>query len=96
MGAFMSNNQKILQELAVKRKSLIEAMDNEARIKLWRDVNDLKVTRPPVCIYQVPWSEISNREELVLQCDDWFLQSIEEKLQGIFSRLSISLETWYF
>lgn len=78
----MSNNQIILQGLAVQRKNLIEAMDNEARVRLWRDVNDLKVTRPPVCIYQVPWSEISNREELVLQCDDWFLKSIEEKLRS--------------
>jgi len=77
----MSKDQEILRELAIQRKNLIEGMDNAVRAKLWRDINDLKVTRSPVCIYQVPWSEFSDREELTLQCDDWFLKSIEEKLR---------------
>ena len=77
----MSKDQEILRGLAIQRKNLIEGLDNAGRAKLWRDINDLKVTKPPVCIYQVPWSEFSDREELTLQCDDWFLRSVEEKLR---------------
>ncbi len=77
----MSDDQRILRELGVLRKRLIEAIDNEAKIQLWRDVNDLKITRPPVHINQVPWSEFSDREELFLKCEDRFLRTVEERLR---------------
>ena len=83
----MLGDGKILKELAKDRKRLIESTDNEARAQLWRNINDLKTTRPPVLIYQVPWSEFSDREELVLQCNDRFLRTIEESIRRDIYRL---------
>lgn len=77
----MNKDYKVLRELALKKKVLLESHDSESKIKLWSDINDLKATRPPVYIYQVPWTEFSHIEELALQCQDEFLQTIETKLR---------------
>ncbi len=77
----MNKDFKILRELAAEKKALLSDYDSESKIKLWKDINDLKITRPPVFICQVPWSEFSDIEELSLQCEDEFLQTIETKLR---------------
>lgn len=73
----MNKDYKVLRDLALKKKTLLENHDNESKIKIWQDVNDLKASRPPVHINQVPWSEFTNVEEMNLQCKDEFLSKIE-------------------
>lgn len=77
----MNNDYKVLRNLAYKRRSLLENHDSESKIKIWRDVNDLKPSRPPVQIYQVPWSEFTRVEEMSILCQDEFLSKIEFNLR---------------
>lgn len=77
----MNKDFKVLRGLAVEKRNLLSDYDRESKIKLWKDINDLKVTRPPVFIFQVPWSEFSDIEELSILCEDEFLQTIEIKLR---------------
>ena len=49
--AVMSDHDKaILQELAKKMVAYAARPEEEARIQLWRDHNDLKDTRPWCCV----------------------------------------------
>ncbi len=77
----MNKNYNILRQLAIEKKTLIENYDNDSKIKLWRNINDLKPTRPPVLIYQVPWSEFPLMNEMVIDSENKFLRDIEFKLR---------------
>lgn len=77
----MNSNYNILRDLAREKKALIDAYDNESKIKLWKNVNDLKPSRPPVLIYQVPWSEFPLINEMVSDKDDKVIWDIEFKLR---------------
>ena len=93
----MNKDYKVLRNLAVLKKSLVNDYDNESKIKLWRDINDLKATRPPVHIHQVPWRELTDLEDMALQCEDEFLQTIEFKLRkGIFEMKNFPADMIYF
>ncbi len=77
----MNEDYKILRDLAIEKKALLENYDNESKIKLWLDINNLKATRPPVHIHQVPWRELTHVEEMIVRCKDEFLQKLEFKLR---------------
>ncbi|MFO7612253.1 MAG: hypothetical protein R6W99_07205 [Clostridia bacterium] len=77
----MNGDFTVLRQLASRRKELIGEIDNDSKIKLWTDINDLKPTRPPVQIYQVPWSEFHDSEDMDLRCSDEFLRSVEFTLR---------------
>jgi len=80
-GGFVNINYKVFRELAREKKALINNYDNDSKIKLWQDVNDLKATRPPVHINQVPWSEFPLVDEIVTDIEDKFMWGIEFKLR---------------
>ena len=93
----MNKNYNILRELALEKKGLVENYDNESKIMLWRDINDLKPTRPPVLIYQVPWSEFPLMNEMVIDSENTFLREIEFKLRkDIYEIKHFPADTIYF
>jgi len=77
----MNEHYKVLRHLVLEKKALLENYDNDSKIKLWRDINDLKPTRPPVNIYQVPWSEFPLVNEMITERENKFLWDIEFKLR---------------
>lgn len=67
----------ILRELA---KSFAEtaALDvNAERVERYRKVNALQEARPPVLVFEVPWGEISDCEELRCRCTDPAARALE-------------------
>ncbi len=51
-------------------------------IESYKKINDLQIIKPPVLVFEIPWGEFNNCEELRLQCSDpryhgieWFLRS---------------------
>lgn len=77
----MDINYNVLRALARDKKALVDSYDNQSKIKLWMDVNNLKATRPPVHIYQVPWSEFPLINEIVTPKEDEFTWNLEFKLR---------------
>ncbi|MDX1359417.1 MAG: hypothetical protein R3232_11350, partial [Clostridia bacterium] len=77
----MNRYKKVLRNLAREKKALLENYDNQSKINMWTDVNDLKAKRPPVIIYQVPWSEFPLMDEISIDKEDKYLWDIEYKLR---------------
>lgn len=76
--AVMSAHDKaILQELAKKLRGYAERPEEEERMQLWRDHNDLKATRPLIYIdLENGWNELLPRE-FTCQCDGEMAQEWE-------------------
>ena len=73
----MNSDARILRNLAWRYSELAYSSKNQENIKLHRAVNDLNQIRPVVLIDEIPWHEMNIDDELTLQCEDPFLQSIE-------------------
>lgn len=78
----MNSDKAILRKLAWKRRSLIENLKNAEKIDIWKKSNDLLTTRPPVNIHEVPWTEFEAEPGMTLQCQDAYLQKIEQTLRN--------------
>lgn len=76
--AVMSEHDKaILQELAKKLRSYAERPQEQEKIKLWRDHNDLKESRPMIYIdLENGWNELLPQEYTV-QCEGEMAQEWE-------------------
>ncbi|HBN85465.1 MAG TPA: hypothetical protein DDZ89_16670 [Clostridiales bacterium] len=71
----------VLRELG-KQKAEIAALDiNRQKIRLWKDLNALKDTRPMVMMDQLPWNELDIDGQLTTVCTDPFLKSLETDLR---------------
>lgn len=77
----MEGDKKILRRLALERKALIESIDMDEKIGLWKRCNDLLPARPPVKIDEVPWSEFEDEPGMNSMCSDPFLKTIEQELR---------------
>jgi len=78
----MSNRElKILRNLAGRYAEIANADENLLKIVTHRKVNDLKMERPTVLMDEIPWNEMKNETELILECEDEKLRSIEEYLR---------------
>ncbi len=63
------------------RKAEIAALPVQAeRRELWRRLNDRERSIPLVLINQIPWYEMQDVPELIPQCRDPFLRTVEEHL----------------
>lgn len=81
-------DKAVLKELG-KRLSEIAALPIQQQKKdLWIEHNNLKCTRPLVCIDQLPWHEINRSDEMKLECEDKFLRSIEWSIKSLLYRWS--------
>ncbi len=54
---------------------------NMTRAGLWRDLNDLKSSRPMVWINEIPWHEMNYDNELTLQTEHPWARDLETKLR---------------
>lgn len=71
----------VLRELG-KKKAEIAALDiNEEKVRMWKDLNGLRPTRPMVMMDQLPWNELNSEGQLTTLCTDPFLKSIETDLR---------------
>lgn len=47
----------------------------------WADLNGLRPTRPLVRIFQIPWHEFADEDEMTLQCEDPWARGLENGLR---------------
>lgn len=73
----MSNDEKVLRELAYRYFEISKAPRNEERRALHIASNDLHMIRPVVLIDELPWHEMGFEDELNLVCEDPYLRGIE-------------------
>ncbi len=60
---------------------------HQERAERWRRCNDLKATRPPVWITELPWHELGTDEEMACQCEDGWARDMEWTFRRILYRL---------
>ncbi|MGI5957806.1 MAG: hypothetical protein ACOX60_00120 [Massiliimalia sp.] len=77
----MTNDQKILRQLAGKYRLYAESEHNAERAKLHKASNDLHMIRPVVLIDELPWHEMELGDELTLRCTDPYLREVEQFLR---------------
>ena len=74
----MSANDKIIiRELAKKYMELATDEKQKDMNKRMLDTNDLKLTRPPVCIDEIPWYQMDIEGELTCLCEDKGARGLE-------------------
>jgi len=73
----MSKDAEILKGLGARLAEIASLPVQEEKKKMWRALNGLNITRPMVCIDQLPWHELNINDELTLQCEDDFLRTVE-------------------
>ncbi len=76
------NDRSVLRRLAGEYFLLSQQDRFLENRKLHRAVNDLKPIRPVVLIDELPWTEMDIHNEMSLQCQDPFLQSVEWNLRA--------------
>ena len=80
----MSINKKdyeILRKLAEEYARIALSDTCAERVKLYRELNSLKQVRPPVLIFEIPWGEFSDCEELTCLCEDSKNRATERQLR---------------
>jgi hypothetical protein len=84
----MTNDIKILRELAAKYYELATREDNYRNMELHRAANDMKPgARPVVLLGEFPWGELQPAEELTPVCEDSILRGVETKIrQTLFQK----------
>ena len=80
LGDFLMNDKDILVALGRKKAEYANSERTRRSIKKWYDVNDKKMTMPPVFLKELPWHEIEDND-LILRCEDPFLKQVELELR---------------
>lgn len=70
-----------LREQAKKYAEIAFSDRNLQRPDLYRQLNSLKLVKPPVLVFEVPWGEIDNQEELKLKCENNQYRGIERGIK---------------
>jgi len=78
---FAEKDRSILRMLAHRVAEIADLAVHAYTINRWKDLNQLKKTRPLVWINEIPWHEMNVNDELVLQCDDEFCRQVEQSLR---------------
>ena len=71
----------ILRKLADKKAQIASLEIHKEKIKLWKDLNSIKKTRPLVWINEMPWQELDYNDELRLNTDSAFARFLETRLR---------------
>ena len=82
----MTNDRKILRDLAVQYREIAHTDQNLRNKELHIAVNDLHMIRPIILMDEIPWHELNGQGELTLQCEDPFLQEIERSMRQTLYR----------
>jgi hypothetical protein len=75
------SEKNILGELGEKIAEISSDPINIERADLWRNLNDLKSSRPMVWINEIPWHEMNYDNELTLQTEHPWARDLETKLR---------------
>ncbi len=78
---FEKKDIEILRELARQKAEIAADPRNLENAKLWTNTNDLKMTKAPVYINELPWHEMNVDDELTILTSDPFLQKVENQLR---------------
>ena len=70
------NDREILRRLAAEWADWAGRDAAEQRLERWRDLNDLRPSRPLLWINEIPWNEFDD-DFLQVRCADPFLRGIE-------------------
>jgi hypothetical protein len=74
---------EILRTLASIVAGIAALPVHEKKRQMWRDLNELRDTRPMVMIDQICWNEMNVNDELTLQCSDQECRDYEFRLRKI-------------
>ncbi len=80
-------DRAILRELMKQVADGAALPVQQEKLAQWQQLNELRPTRPLVCILQVPWHEMNWEDELTCRCEgDW--------ARGVESGLRMQLYQW--
>ena len=74
---FSQKDTQIVRELAKKYMALVCTEKQEKMFARFRDTNDLKPSRPPVLLDEIPWYQMDIDGELTCLCQDEMARGVE-------------------
>ena len=80
---FTKNDVKILRELGKKYASIAAFDIQDKRKQQWKDLNDLRKTKPLIWLTEVCWHEMNVNNELTLGTENEVCQRIETELRRV-------------
>ena len=81
MAAIPETDKEILRELGRQIAAAAADPVNVERAAACRRIDSGQTGRPPIFIYQEPWSELNDVGELTLRCQDDFCRSMENGMR---------------
>lgn len=75
------NDINTLRELGRQKAEIATNLLQQKNEKLWTDTNNIKMTKPPIFINEIPWHEMNYNNELTLRSENTFCREIEIKLR---------------
>lgn len=77
-------NKDLIKIRELAEKYAVAALDgvNTERTRNYRELNSLKVVRPPVLVFEIPFGEFSDCDELRLECENGAYRSVEWELRS--------------
>ena len=70
-----------LREYAKKYSEIAFSDNNLKRPEQYRKLNNLEMVRPPILVFEVPWGELENQDELKLDCETDAYRGIERGIK---------------
>ena len=77
----MKSELKKLREYAKEYTQIALSERNLRRPDQYRKLNSLTLVRPPVLVFEVPWGELEEQEELKLDCETDLYRGIERAIK---------------
>jgi hypothetical protein len=71
----------VLRELGSRIAEIAALPEQKTRVRLWKDINDLKGGRPLVWVNEVSWHEMNVEDELTLRCESTVGFRLENQLR---------------
>ena len=71
----------LLREYAKKYAQLALSESNLKRPDQYRKLNSLKMVKPPILVFEVPWGELEDQKELKLECETDLYRGIERTIK---------------
>lgn len=81
MPGISDKDTDILRRLAAEQADIARLPIQREKAELWRRLNDLDSVRPMVWITEIPWHEMNVLDELTLQTESAWSQSLEVELR---------------
>jgi hypothetical protein len=85
---YTRRDRKILRELAEQEAKIAILPVHKEKIKMWKNLNDLKQVRPMVLFsaHEIPWHEMNVDDELTLITSTEFARALELKIRKTLYR----------